>query len=81
MGLMLMKLIRVVAGVVGAWQLVGLFPALTWVAAPSQVTPWMWVLVIVKACVLFVCVLVYIGIKRAEGRIGASPAAASQAAE
>ncbi len=50
--LVLILIIRVVAALVAVWQVIGLLPVLTWFTAINQVTPGMWVMVIIKIIIM-----------------------------
>lgn len=60
---------RVVAALVGVWQVIGLLPVFTWLAAPAQVTPGMWFVVVLKLVILMFCVLVFYGLKRVAAKV------------
>lgn len=73
---------RVLAGVVAAWQCIGLLPVLTWISRPSAVTLGMVGTVLFKLVILALCVAAFYwlgNLKRKHGiqpeRIGDAPLA------
>lgn len=61
--------VRVIVALVAVWQVVGLLPTLTWLAAPSQVTPGMWFIVALKVIILALCLLGFFGLKRVAAKL------------
>ena len=62
-------LVRFLALLVGAWQVMGLLGALTWLAPTAQVTAGMWFALGIKGAVLLVCVALLFGLARVAARL------------
>lgn len=60
----LIQLFRFLAVPVGAWQVLGLLPVLSWSSAPGQVAAGMWFMVGIKLFILAICLLVFFGLMR-----------------
>ena len=56
--------VRFLALLIGAWQILGLLTALSWLAAPTQVTAGMWFMMGIKGVVLIVCIALLFGLAR-----------------
>lgn len=67
--LMAIFVVRFIALLVGVWQVIGLLSALNWLAAPTQVTAGMWLMLGVKTVVLLACIALLFGLARVAARL------------
>lgn len=61
--------VRFLALLIGAWQILGFLTALGWLAAPSQVTAGMWFMLGIKGVVFLVCIALLFGLARVAARL------------
>lgn len=76
-GKLALNIVSVLAFVVGAWQVLGLIPVLTWIKAPNQITAEMWVILIVKLIWLALCWGIFVGARWLKRKLMASAQGAS----
>jgi len=60
----LLRFSRGIAGFIFGWQVIGLFPVLTWVSQPSAITGNMVAMVVVKIVMMFVFGLLFFGLRK-----------------
>ena len=61
--------VRILAAVIAAWQVLGLLPVLAWLSAPSQITAGMWFILALKFTILVVCLVSFFGLKRVASKL------------
>ena len=67
--LALIFIVRFIALLVGAWQVMGMLSALSWLTAPAQVTAGMWFMLGIKGAVLLVCLALLFGLARVAAKL------------
>ncbi|MCZ8166729.1 hypothetical protein [Silanimonas sp.] len=68
--LTMIRILRVLVGLVAAWQILGLLPVITsWLPNIREVTGGMWAVALLKALVLVVCSALYVWLGRVKARI------------
>ena len=69
--ILLIQALRVLIAALALWQIFGFLPVFTWLSAPSEVTPGMWIVLLFKVIWLAVLALLIFGLKRLVSRIKA----------
>ena len=68
--------VRLLAALVGAWQVIGMLSALTWLSSPAPIPSGNLFLLLIKATVLAVCLAIYLGLRPLSARLRSARAKA-----
>jgi len=72
-GIVLIWVVRIFFLLIAVWQILGLLPVLSWFSNLAGVTAGMWMAVIVKLVIMFVCIGVFWALGKLIKRLNRAP--------